>query len=183
MTRPVLFAVLGWVFLIPPAFGDTRDDIYATMQRCRAFPEDRTWLDCIYGSQQAMRAKLGLAPAPEFQQRLVPPLTSPPPPVASAAPQRAQPSVPPHRSASLLQIIAGTAPPVAVSRLASLQYNNQGAFIVTLENGQVWRQVNGVGERVRFKPGTRITIRPGALGSYNLEDREAHHIYKVELRS
>ncbi len=187
MKRSVACAVLGGVLLIQPAFGDTRDDVYAAAQRCRILQDDRGWLECIYGAQQPMRAKLGLPPATEVQQRLVP--LAGLSPAMAAAPQRIppssqpQPSVQPHRRASLMQILTGSAPPVAVSALASVQYNSQEAFVATLQNGQVWRQVNALGERAPLKVGARVTITPGALGSYNLKAHGASRAYKVELRS
>ncbi|MEY4965422.1 MAG: hypothetical protein RL274_1005 [Pseudomonadota bacterium] len=82
-----------------------------------------------------------------------------------------------------MQILTGSAPPVAVSALASVQYNSQGAFVATLQNGQVWRQVNALGERAPLKVGARVTITPGAMGSYNLKVGDTSHTYKVELRS
>jgi hypothetical protein len=173
------------------AFADTRDDVMAGMQRCRAFADDRTWLECTYGAQQIMRAKLGLPPAPDYQQRLVPPATSAvtaPPPVSAVAPpmnavpRQATAPVPTQRKASFMQILTGSATPVAVSTLASVAYDANDAFVVTLQNGQTWHQVNaGVAPKARFKAGTKVTIRPAALGSYNLQ--ADGHTYKVELKS
>ena len=54
------------------ARADTRDDVLSGIERCGVIHDDRTWLDCLYGAEQPMRAHLGLPPAPEFQQRLVP---------------------------------------------------------------------------------------------------------------
>lgn len=187
MKRSVAYAVLGGTLLVQPAVGDTRDDAYAAAQRCRVLQDDRAWLECIYGAQQPMRGKLGLPPATEVQQRLVPPAGLSP--AMAAAPQRMppssqpQPSVQPHRRASFMQILTGSAPPVAVSTLASVQYNSQDAFVVTLQNGQVWRQVNALGERAPLKVGARVTITPGAMGSYNLKAGDTSHTYKVEPRS
>ena len=82
-----------------------------------------------------------------------------------------------------MQILTGSAPPVAVSALASVLYDSQGAFVATLQNGQVWRQVNALGERARLKVGVRITITPGAMGSYNLKAVDTSHTYKVEPKS
>jgi hypothetical protein len=187
MKRSIAFAILGGPLLVQPALGDTRDDVYAAMQRCRIIQDDRAWLDCTYGAQQPMRARLRLSPAPEFQQRLVPPAASslgvavvPQSMLPSAQPP---PSVQPHRRASFMQILTGSAPPVAVSALASVQYDSQGAFVATLQNGQVWHQVNAVGARAPLKVGARITVTPGALGSYNLQASNAPSTYKVELKS
>jgi len=191
MDRRILSATVILALSPQLAFADTRDDVMAAMQRCRTFPDDRTWLECTYGAQQAMRAKLGLAPAPDYQQRLVPPATSAvaaplpvpaSPPSANAAAPRPAPVTAPRRKASIMQILTGTAPPVAVSNVASVEYGANDAFLVTLQNGQTWHQVNaGVAPKARFKPGTKVTIKPGALGSYNLQ--ADGHSYKVELKS
>lgn len=135
------------IVLAQPALAGAREDARAAEQRCSAYPDDRTWLECSYGALQAMRAKLGLQPAPDFQQRLVPPASqayAPVPPasapVASVAPlpvTTATASPPPtHRRGSFMQVLGGTAPPVAVSALASVRFDNQGAFIVTLETAR-----------------------------------------------
>ena len=177
MNRRILLATAILAMFSGPAFADTRDDVMAGMQRCRAFPDDRTWLECTYGAQQPMRAKLGLQPAPDYQQRLVPPattaVTSPAPaaiapPGVNAAPQPAAAPVP-NRRASLMQVLTGSAPPVATSVIASVVYDANDAFLVTLQNGQTWRQLNaGMAPKTKFKPGTKVTIRPAALGTYNM---------------
>jgi hypothetical protein len=162
------------------------------MQRCSVMQDDRTWLECTYGAQQIMRAKLGLPPAPEYQQRLVPPapttrmpMASAPPPAPAAtslAPRTSTAAVPgPRRRGSFLQILGGTAPPAAVSPLTAVAHDSQGAFIVTLQNGQVWRQVDPDDRpKPRFRTGEKITIVPGALWTYGLKTEGNAHSYKVE---
>lgn len=186
MNRSLAFALMGGALLVQPALGDTRDDVYAAMLRCRILRDDRAWLDCAYGAQQPMRAKLGLSPAPEFQQRLVPSAGSPQVaslPAPEAEPARTQGSGRPRHSASFMQILTGSALPVTVSALASVQYDGQGAFIATLQNGQVWHQLDADGARAPLKAGTKITITPGAMGSYNLRAADVRHMYKVKLES
>jgi hypothetical protein len=190
MNRRIFFATVILALSPQLALADTRDDVMAGMQRCRSIPDDRIWLECAYGAQQPMRAKLGLQPAPDYQQRLVPPATSAvtapapaiaAPPAVNTAPRPAAAPVP-RPKGSFLQILGGNAPPVAVSTLASVEYDANDAFHITLQNGQTWHQVNaGVAPKARLKPGTKVTIRPGALGSYNL--RADGHTYKVEPKS
>jgi hypothetical protein len=63
-----------------------------------------------------------------------------------------------------------------------VEYGANEAFLVTLQNGQTWRQLNaGVGPKARFKPGTKVTIKPAVLGTYNMLANG--HTYKVEPRS
>jgi hypothetical protein len=187
------------IVLAQPALAGAREDARAAEQRCSVLQDDRSWLECSYGALQVMRAKLGLQPAPDYQQRLVPPApqayapTSPPgAPVTSMAPPpmmststantRAAVASPPptRRRGSFMQVLGGTAPPVAVSALASVRFDSQGAFIVTLENGQVWRQTDtDSAPKPRFRVGEKITITPGALWSYNLKAESNAHSYKV----
>lgn len=181
MKTPVFMAVMMLAFAAP-AHADTRDDVMAAMQRCAIIQDDRTWLDCTYGAQQMMRARLGLPPAPEFQQRLVPPASAPLPSVAAAAPQRFAAPPPPQRSSGFLGL--GGSAPLAVSTLTRVQYDKQGAFVVTLDNGQVWRQANNDdGRKANFRAGTRIAITPGSLWTYNLKADGDPRSYKVERRS
>jgi hypothetical protein len=195
MKSHIYAAAIGCAVLAGPALADTRDDVLAAMQRCSVLQDDRTWLECTYGAQQLMRAKLGLQPAPDYQQRLVPPapgvrapLASAPPPAppAAASPARATAAsaAPPRRRGSFMQILGGTAPPVAVSPLASVDYDARAAFTVTLQNGQVWQQVNTEGQpRAHFHVGEKVTIQPGVLGTYNLKTDSNSHPYKVERQS
>jgi len=187
MNKRILFAIMT---LLPlPAVADTRDEVLAAMQRCQAIPDDRTWLDCTYGAQQMMRAKLGLPPAPEFQQRLVPPAAGPyqastSPTQAGSQANAGKPAPLSRRKASFFQILTGTAQPLAISNLTDIRYDSRGAFLLTLQNGQVWHQVDpDFGTKPRMKVGAKITVSPGAMGSYNLKSDQDSHMYKVEPRS
>jgi len=191
MNDRIFLAVLGCTLVAAPAMADTRQDVMAAMQRCSVMQDDRTWLECTYGAQQIMRAKLGLPPAPDYQQRLVPPAAPPGATAASVSPlstpatgARVSTAPPVHRRGGFLQILGGSAAPVAVSALASVQYDKQGAFVLTLENGQVWRQLDAEDAPVaHFHVGAKITVTPGAMWTYNLKTEGNTHSYKVERRS
>jgi hypothetical protein len=65
-----------------------------------------------------------------------------------------------------------------------VQYDQQGAFVVTLDNGQVWRQANTIdGRKAPLRAGTRVRITPGSLWTHNLKADNDPHYYKVEQRS
>jgi hypothetical protein len=188
MKKSVLFAATFAAFYPFAASADTRDEVLGAMQRCQPIPDDRTWLDCTYGAQQMMRAKLGLPPAPEYQQRLVPPAAGPTQASTSLAPapqtNAAKPAPLPRRKAGFFEILTGSAAPLAVSNLAEIRYDRQGAFFVTLQNGQTWHQVDpDSSTKPRMKVGAKITISPGALGSYNLKSDQDSRLYKVEPKS
>ena len=185
MKTNICFAIGGVALLSTAALAGPREDVYAAMQRCAAVPDDRVWLDCIYGSQQAMRAKLGLPPAPDYQQRLVPPMMAssiPAPPPAQAQGQVPPAPIPPRpvrRSGGGLGSLFGDSRAVATSVLVGVRYDSEGAFIATLQNGQVWRQVNvqpGF-PKARLTLGSKITVVPGSVWSYDL--KIGSHTYKV----
>ncbi len=49
-----------------------RQQARARSTRCDSVADDRAWLNCYYGAVQPVRAELGLPPAPQSQQVLVP---------------------------------------------------------------------------------------------------------------
>src|SRR5580704_17815275 len=79
--------------LAAPAMAAARDDVLYGISRCGGIANDRTWLDCVYGAAQPMRATLGLPPAPASQQALVPP-----PIPGQATPQAQAMAAPPAMS-------------------------------------------------------------------------------------
>ena len=160
-----------------------RDAVLAGVARCGVIQDDRVWLECVYGAQQPMRAKLALPPAPEFQQRLVPPASaaaSAPALQASARPQ-AKPA--PPRKPGFFQSLMGDAPPFATSRMKSFRYEKNGAFVVSLENGQEWRQTDVEGGSVSWNRAPSeyiVTITSGSFNSYTLGTSVSPRKYRVE---
>ena len=131
--------------LTAPAVAGPREDTLAGISRCAALPDDRSFLDCLYGAAQPMRSRLGLPPASEAQQRLVPPAyaVSSAPPSASApaaAPPRAAaraPAMPKDNAGVLTNVLGGNTTP---GWLETYTLDGKGLFTVTLSNGEVWRQ-------------------------------------------
>jgi len=185
--KTVLVVACGFGCL-SPALGDARSDVLAGIQRCGVIHDDRVWLDCVYGANQPMRGQLGLSPAPEFQQRLVPPVqlgTIAPPLQTNAdrAPAQTGPAPRSNKRPGFFSKILGTAPSVAVSRMASYRYDESGAFIVALENGQQWHQTDVQGGKaiwVKEPSAYTVTISYGSFGSYGLRTSDNPRTYKVE---
>ena len=164
--------------LIPTlAWAAARDDVVAGVMRCASITDNRSWLNCFYGSAQPMRQQLGLPPAPATQTQLVPPPASSQPmpaPIANAAP--------PRQSRSFFGDVLGGR--ILINKMAAASYNvdAQGRFTVTLTDGQVWRQVAGDDSFAHWsKPASHylVTIKEGALGSYSLEVPDDNRLYKV----
>jgi hypothetical protein len=136
--RPILIALFAIsTFLAGPALAGPREDTLGGISRCAALPDDRTFLDCIYGAVEPMRSELGLPPALAAQQRLVPPAD--PALARSAAPPSAAPVAaarPPSRDEGIFGGIAGG----TSLKMASYSFDKRGLFTVTLSDGSVWRQ-------------------------------------------
>ena len=115
----------------------TRDEVMSGAARCAGIADNRSWLDCFYGSAQPMRALLGLAPAPPAQTKLVPPPGAAY--VSPEAPRYAAPRV--EKSRGFLGDILGSTKPVATDvPMASYKIGRDGFFTVVLKNGQSYHQ-------------------------------------------
>ncbi len=55
------------------------------------------------------------------------------------------------------------------STVRAAQQDRDGNWIITLDDGAVWHQTNGGPLAMRPKPGTNVTIRRAALGSYFMQ--------------
>ena len=97
-----------------------REDSLAGIARCGQQSDDRAWLDCVYGAVQPVRGKLGLPPAPAFQQKLAVGAAAPPTPAIAAAPVRPSDArwIP----------------------LRAYSFDTRGMFTATLADGTVWQQ-------------------------------------------
>lgn len=61
-------------------------------------------------------------------------------------------------------------------------YTLAGKFVVFLDNGQVWRQIEGDAERAHFlrdPKANKVTISRGFMGSYNLTINDSAKVFKV----
>ena len=126
----------GLVLLTQGAFaGPTRDEVMSGAARCDGITDDRTWLDCFYGSAQPMRATLGLSPAPYAQTKLVPPAG------ASYSTSDANRYSQSQKSRGFLADILGSTKPFASNvPMESYKFARNGTFTVVLKNGQSYRQ-------------------------------------------
>jgi hypothetical protein len=127
----------GLILLTTGALADpTRDEVMSGAARCAGIADNRSWLDCFYGSAQPMRALLGLTPAPPAQTRLVPP-----PGAAYVSPEASRYAPRTEKSRGFLGDILGSSKPVAADvPMASYKFGRDGFFTVVLKNGQSYRQ-------------------------------------------
>lgn len=180
-------AVAAFAVAVPGAAqAGLRDDVMTAAQRCWSLSDDKAWLACYYRAAQPMQAAVN-------------PMA--PPVKAQAAPLPRVVAAPPRRSRSWLGRMFNddtarapapvTAPPPGMApvptdhitaRLASYSFSQTGVMTVTLDNGEVWRQVDGDGPPPRLKNAARsyvVTIRPGFIGSYSMTVSGQTGLYKV----
>lgn len=162
---------------VPPPPGvpqdvPVRDAVMSAAGRCGSEAAERAWLDCYYAAANPVRARLGLAPAP------------------GAAPLSAPGNVSAHTMArhdtGLMDSLFGTRDVETASRMASYTFDREGLFTVTLENGEVWRQLDGDGHIVRWsKPASSyaVTIINGAARSFSLSVKGNPVSYRVRRTS
>jgi hypothetical protein len=166
---------LGGIFLAQmaaPAHATPRDDMLAGIARCAGIADERTFLDCVYGAAQPVRAELGLPPAPQAQTRLVMPAGA----AAGPAPLRAQ------QEGGFFSRVFGGKVETPPSRMTSYSFDRGGFFTVTLANGEVWRQAQGDFKMAQWhKPAANylVTVLTGAAGSLNLQVAGESVFYKV----
>jgi hypothetical protein len=132
------FLLVGLALLTQSAAaGPMRDEVMSGAARCAGIADDRTWLDCFYGSAQPMRATLGLPPAPPAQTKLVPPAGA-----AYLAPDtNTNRYAPPQKSRGFFADFLGSSKPFASNvPMESYKFARNGTFTVVLKNGQTYQQ-------------------------------------------
>ena len=156
----------------PPTGGavydaNVRVSVLSAAVACGNSGEDRSWLNCYYGSADAMRIRLGLQPISS---------APPPPPAAGLATSGAIAAAPAWSP--------GPASPgrfPLVSQVKSYSLDQLGMFTIALTNGQTWRQLSGdTNYAGHLNANAVITISRGAIGSYNLRIGKHPQFFKVD---
>ena len=169
-----------------------RDDVMAGAAQCNRVAGDRPWLDCYYASAQPMRVQLGLSvpgqAAPKFTPQ--PPVPAAPPPVMAYAPPPApaKPAGPPPmpRSTGLLNGVFNSIKPVVRNiPMETVSFDRNGAFTVTLSDGEVWAQSeeDAIYHPARWRdpgPNLLVTVAPDAMHTFTMTVSGESRIYKVK---
>jgi len=203
MRRAVTFGVMVLAQLAPAA---AAEDTLQDLLRCSQIPDPGQRLGCYDNLMPKLRAQRAAAPSElskddqislfglnlsnlfgssrqttpqQFGEESVPPPRAPLTPtvpgasaVSSAQGAIAQPSAP-VRVTPIDRISAG---------VTEYSMTPLGRFVVFLDNGQVWRQLDGDTGRPLFRRNAAdnsVTISRGALGSYNLQLNGTNASFKV----
>jgi hypothetical protein len=133
-----------------------------------------------YTAPAAPVSQYAAAPVPASRYPYAPAAAAPV--VAAAAPSSQTRAT--QFGSEYLAPAPGAARPVNAieSQIQSFRFTPQHRFVLQLENGQEWKQIEGdTGQPILTSLKTRsVTITRGALGSYNLVFSDQSGAYKVE---
>ena len=167
MRMIVMTAVLATVALPVSA-----QPLQAQLSRCVAIPGVLQRLACYDSvARGAGVVAPPVAAAPAYR---APP---PPAPVASYVPPAA--GLGSERVQQAPQVAAARPPQALTAKVTKVTFDPHGRFTMTLEDGQVWRQVAGDETILRDPRVQSVRISRGALGSYDLTVIGRNASYKV----
>jgi hypothetical protein len=169
----ILLAVFLLAFLAGPAHADAARDALAEIAKCADIAESSERLKCFDSAVPHARSALAAQPEPPAPKKgfLEWFGFSKPQPVQKAE-DFGKPPAPPGPE-EITQITAN------VVEFAKTPY---GKSIFILDNGQIWRQLDGDSTEVANPaPGKlmRVTVETGMLGSYNLTIEGRNGLVKV----
>ena len=192
--RTIPSLILCFGLLCPlAALAQTRDQVMGASARCYGLADDRQWLDCYYGAAQAMRAKLGLPPAPVAQQNMVPPpvggsAAGNSPAFSQAVPRQMPiPAEKPARPGLFDRVIALATPSrqkaEAPTHITAVRFDAAGYFTVELANGETWRQTRGDSARAHWRKDPKsyvVTLLPSDINATRNMRVAGDQVYLVE---
>jgi hypothetical protein len=209
--KPNPLAILAVFLLVSFPARAAADDVIAAIGKCAVLTDDTARLAC-YDKIAEQTKTVATPPQAPPQAALPAPLAAAPAPTAAAAPpvtkkdeeswfgiadwfgsdkvspaaqstpqQFGSENLPPPPAAP------GARPPLEpldhiAATVSDFAYNPYGRFVVFLDNGQIWQQLQADTGQARFSKKTKdqVTIARGALGSYNLIIGDHSALYKVK---
>jgi hypothetical protein len=180
------------LLLSTSANASPRDDVLNGLQKCAAVAEDKSRLACYDALAKPAREALARPPEPgeaahaptaeEQKSWFGFDLSG----LFAASPE--QQTTPEKFGSDRLpqnQAKTDTAEVTVDSISAGVTeyaYTPFGKFIVFLDNGQVWRQIQGESDHANFRTNpkdNKVTISRGFIGSYNLTINGSAKVFKV----
>lgn len=161
----------------------TQPDLLEQAQACAAQADDARRLSCY-------DATFGVPPGP-------PQHISPANPATAVAPPAARPPVTADEQRSATDRFGfrgeiareevdrqeASTPKIDMlqARIVAIEWLPRGEFVLTLDNGQVWKQktTESIGS---LKPGDQVTIKAGKLGSFRLSGSSARSTHVQRMK-
>jgi len=192
----ILFAVLCGAAIacqFGTASASPRDDVLSGLQRCAGVTDDKARLACYDALVRPAQEALNRPPEPQEVTR---------PPTkeeqkswfgfdlsglfnASPSQQTTPQQFGAENMPSTQQKVEAAKEEVeSISAgVTDYAYTPFGKFVVFLDNGQVWRQIQGDADHAQFRKNAKdnkVTIERGLIGSYNLSVNDSSRVFKVE---
>jgi hypothetical protein len=184
------------LFLATPALAQTTAETLRALDQCASIADEHQRLSCFDGLGRDVKSALMRMPGahagpPTAQEQknwfgfdlgnllgTAPAQQTTPDKFGSEALQASQP--PPQQSAA-----EEPPPPEAIdsitAKVTEYSYTPFGKFIIFLDNGQVWRQVEGDTDKADFHGSDNtVAISRAVLGSYALSINGSSKTYKVK---
>ena len=175
-----------------PVHADPREDLLQAMGKCASVTDDKARLACYDAAAPHLRdvlntppGTLSTAPTPEEQKSWfgfnLDSLFGSSAPASQTMPQQFGA----ERTPQVQQKAAEQAPHEVDSISAGVteySFTFDKKFIVFLDNGQVWRQLQGDTALAHFNhqpTDNKVTIERGFMGSYNLTINDGEETFKV----
>ncbi|MBL8629322.1 MAG: hypothetical protein JNM81_06820 [Rhodospirillaceae bacterium] len=155
------------------------DDLAARLRACRTTPDITTRAFCYDRIVDTLGAPSVTAPRAAVPATPATPAAQPAAPVAPAAPVTPEARFGEKDLAVKKRIAENELPPdELVLKVTSVRTDQAGYSTFTLENGQVWRQVEA--SSLRVSNGARVKIKSGTLGVYYLSLDGSNKSFRVK---
>lgn len=136
----------------------------AALEACTKLTDDGARLACFDREVAALMARQHAAGAPAAAANAAAPAAATPPPRALTEEQKM--GLPSGRILQLERPASAPPPPSSMTvAIKSISVDGNNHQVFTLENGQIWRQVE-LDAHFSVKPGDSITISRGVMDSY-----------------
>jgi hypothetical protein len=167
VSQNVILSLAAWGAVVLSSYGAQAqpNDLNARLGACRSIGDVQSRVACYDGLVDG----LGAAVTPSAASLRA---AAPPPAMAAPAPNPPAPHLP--AQANLFggddlpppkrEPDAAPIPDHIIAKASAVRTDAAGLVIVTLDNGQTWRQTDG--SALRVKPGAEVKIRSGLMGSY-----------------
>jgi hypothetical protein len=192
-----MWSAVAAAFFAVPALAQDRQEVLEALGKCANLTDDKARLACY--DTLAPRVKDALNSPPSAVASSGPPTKEEQEswfgfnignlfgsaPAQQTTPQQFGSDKLPKVEPAPGEATASTPPPELDSITAGVTeyaYNPFGKFIVFLDNGQVWSQLQGDSEYAHFSKNAKdnkVTIERGFIGSYNLTLNDSEKVYKV----
>jgi hypothetical protein len=211
MNRTIWIGAIAAVFFAVPAVAQDREQVLQALGKCAELTDGKARLACYDALAPRVKEVLATPPAPvasngpptkeqqeswfgfnidnifgngpatqttpeKFGAEQIPKPPTPPPAeqAQTTTPGQPAPPPPPPQPVEIDSITAG---------VTDYAFTPFGKFIVFLDNGQVWRQLQGDSGKAYFEKNpkdNKVTIERGFMGSYNLRVNDSNKVFKAE---